>query len=113
MLRFELEIRTRQVEELLDDFQGTVLDAGQPVSVTDLRVERHFDLSEVLLQLSITAPVSVATSVLAAQISEFLKARLHKTRQIKVGDTPVDLSAGEIPPSAIERGLRRTDDGLK
>jgi hypothetical protein len=27
-----------------------------------------------------------------------------------VGDTQVDLSAGDVPPSAIEKGLRRIDD---
>jgi hypothetical protein len=77
------------------------------ITVSDLRIERHFNVSDLLIQLTITTPASVAASVIAAQVNEYLKAKLSKTSRIQVENKEIELGDNDALVKAVEGAVAR------
>lgn len=112
MSTFHLTIKVSNVDIGLGAFKESASDGATDrigettIGVQSLKIERHFDVSDLLVQLAITAPVSVTTAVIAGQINEYLKRKLGKTSEIAVADTKVKPDGEEDGQDELTRALR-------
>lgn len=92
------------VRELLaEKASGTTLDDGVELVVVDAYVERHFDVSQTIVEVLVTVPVDVAATAAAAAVAGFIKRRFRGNVKPVVVEAE---SGGQLSPEEQEQLIK-------